>query len=90
MGAPQGQPARVVFDTGSEFLAVTGALCNNQSAGKYHFAVENQFKGSLSLDYLMVKDDNSEEDLEIEVSDEKGFHKHLKGSRCRSLSYDMH
>ena len=41
MGAPQGQAARVVFDTGSEYLAVTGALCNNQSAGKYHFAVEN-------------------------------------------------
>jgi len=41
MGAPSGQAARVVFDTGSEYLAVTGALCNNQSAGKYHFAVEN-------------------------------------------------
>jgi hypothetical protein len=41
MGAPQGQPARVVFDTGSEYLAITGALCQNQSAGKYHFAVEN-------------------------------------------------
>ena len=28
LGAPQSQPARVVFDTGSEYLAVTSALCD--------------------------------------------------------------
>ena len=72
MGAPQGQAARVVFDTGSEYLAVTGALCNNQSAGKYHFAEENQFKHQISLDYLMVHDNSVDDDLEIETSDEKG------------------
>jgi hypothetical protein len=43
LGAPHGQPAKVIFDTGSEYLAVTGALCNNQTAGNYHFAVENEF-----------------------------------------------
>jgi len=37
LGAPHGQAARVIFDTGSEHLAVTGSLCNNQTAGKYHF-----------------------------------------------------
>ena len=29
LGAPHGQKTRVIFDTGSEHLAVTGALCNN-------------------------------------------------------------
>ena len=37
----------------------------------------------------MVSDNTIDDDLEIEISDEKGHHK-LKGSRCRSLSYDMH
>jgi hypothetical protein len=34
-------PAKVIFDTGSEHLAVTGALCNNKTAGKYHFESSN-------------------------------------------------
>ncbi len=29
LGAPHGQPTRVIFDTGSEHLAVTSSLCNN-------------------------------------------------------------
>jgi len=37
LGAPHSMQARVIFDTGSEHLAVTGALCNNQTAGKYRF-----------------------------------------------------
>jgi hypothetical protein len=37
LGAPKGQQVRVIFDTGSEHLAVTGNLCNNKSAGNYHF-----------------------------------------------------
>jgi hypothetical protein len=30
MGSPNSQPARVVFDTGSEYLAVTSALCDDK------------------------------------------------------------
>lgn len=41
LGAPHGQPARVIFDTGSEHLAVTGALCNNKTAGDYRFNKES-------------------------------------------------
>jgi len=33
------QPARVVFDTGSEYLAVTSALCDDKTAGNYKFKV---------------------------------------------------
>jgi hypothetical protein len=29
IGSPLSQPARVVFDTGSEYLAVTSALCDD-------------------------------------------------------------
>jgi len=36
LGAPHSMPARVIFDTGSEHLAVTGSLCNDKSAGEYH------------------------------------------------------
>lgn len=39
IGAPQSQPARVVFDTGSEYLAVTSALCDDSKAGNYKFKV---------------------------------------------------
>ena len=41
IGAPHSMKAKVIFDTGSEHLAVTGALCNNQTAGKYHFSQES-------------------------------------------------
>lgn len=39
LGAPQSQPARVVFDTGSEYLAVTSALCDDSAAQNYKFKV---------------------------------------------------
>lgn len=41
--------ARVIFDTGSEHLAVTGALCNNETAGKYHFELDSKFSKTISL-----------------------------------------
>lgn len=33
------QPAKLVFDTGSEYLAVTSALCDDKKAGNYKFKV---------------------------------------------------
>ena len=32
IGTPQSQPTRVVFDTGSEYLAITSALCDDKAA----------------------------------------------------------
>lgn len=37
MGSPASQPATVVFDTGSEYLVITSALCDDKTAGNYHF-----------------------------------------------------
>jgi hypothetical protein len=31
IGSPNSQPAKVVFDTGSEFLAVTSTLCSDET-----------------------------------------------------------
>jgi hypothetical protein len=39
IGSPKSQAARVVFDTGSEYLAVTSALCDDKTAGNYKFKV---------------------------------------------------
>jgi len=33
LGAPKSQPANLVFDTGSEFLIVTSALCSDKTSG---------------------------------------------------------
>jgi hypothetical protein len=52
MGAPHGQPARVIFDTGSEHLAITGALCNNKTAGDYRFNKESQFSRTINLEVV--------------------------------------
>ena len=37
IGSPDSQPATVVFDTGSEYLAVTSSLCDDKSSGDYKF-----------------------------------------------------
>ena len=39
LGFPHGQPAKVIFDTGSEYLGVTSALCDDKTAGNFHFKV---------------------------------------------------
>jgi len=39
LGAPKTQPVRVVFDTGSEYLAITSSLCDDKMAGNYKFKV---------------------------------------------------
>jgi hypothetical protein len=51
VGAPHSQPVKVIFDTGSEHLAITSSLCNNQSAGNYHFSKEDRFSKFLKLEY---------------------------------------
>ena len=37
IGSPESQPATVVFDTGSEYLAVTSALCDDNTSGNFKF-----------------------------------------------------
>jgi hypothetical protein len=62
IGAPHSQPARVIFDTGSEHLAITGGLCSNQSAGKYHFEQESQFSKTIELEYLALENKDDDDD----------------------------
>jgi len=52
VGAPHSQPVKVIFDTGSEHLAITSALCNNHSAGNYHFARESKFSKTMQLEWV--------------------------------------
>lgn len=79
LGAPHGQPARVIFDTGSEHLAVTGALCNNKTAGDYRFSMENAFSKTISLELVEKKEEekpkkeDKERPLDVEdVMDDEG------------------
>ena len=37
IGTPESQPANVVFDTGSEYLAVTSSLCDDDTSGNFKF-----------------------------------------------------
>ena len=39
LGTPNSNPVRVVFDSGSEYLAVTSSLCDDKLAGNYKFKV---------------------------------------------------
>jgi hypothetical protein len=77
LGAPHGQPARVIFDTGSEHLAVTGALCNNKTAGEYRFSMENAFSKTISLEVVEKKEEEKpkkeERPLDVEdIMDDEG------------------
>jgi len=45
MGSPKSQPARVVFDTGSEYLAITSVLCDDETAGNYKFKKYDPISG---------------------------------------------
>lgn len=66
MGAPHGQPARVIFDTGSEHLAITGALCNNKTAGDYRFNKESQFSKTINLEVVEKVEKPEEEKAKAE------------------------
>ena len=37
VGTPDSQPVTVVFDTGSEYLAITSSLCDDSSSGDFKF-----------------------------------------------------
>lgn len=45
MGSPISQPAKVVFDTGSEYLAITSVLCDDNTAGNYKFKKYDPLNG---------------------------------------------
>jgi len=46
MGSPASQPAHVVFDTGSEYLAVTSSLCDDKTSGQFKFKKFDPLSGS--------------------------------------------
>lgn len=46
MGSPVSQPAKVVFDTGSEYLAVTSSLCDDKTSGIFKFKKYDPISGS--------------------------------------------
>jgi hypothetical protein len=37
VGTPDSQPVTVVFDTGSEYLAITSSLCDDNASGDFKF-----------------------------------------------------
>jgi hypothetical protein len=45
MGSPVSQPAKVVFDTGSEYLAITSVLCDDNTSGNYKFKKYDPLNG---------------------------------------------
>eukprot|EP00356_Strombidium_inclinatum_P011500 CAMPEP_0170482176 /NCGR_PEP_ID=MMETSP0208-20121228/2310_1 /TAXON_ID=197538 /ORGANISM="Strombidium inclinatum, Strain S3" /LENGTH=495 /DNA_ID=CAMNT_0010754983 /DNA_START=166 /DNA_END=1652 /DNA_ORIENTATION=+ len=70
MGSPNSQPARVVFDTGSEYLAITSVLCDDETAGNYKFKKYDPMSGGFvdrdqmhkrckSMSYDMHKSDSN-------------------------------
>jgi hypothetical protein len=46
MGSPISQPASVVFDTGSEYLAITSSLCDDSTSGNFKFKKYDPLSGS--------------------------------------------
>lgn len=46
MGSPVSQATRVVFDTGSEYLAVTSSLCDDNTSGNFKFKKYDPISGS--------------------------------------------
>jgi hypothetical protein len=45
MGSPVSQPAKVVFDTGSEYLAITSVLCDDETSGNFKFKKYDPLSG---------------------------------------------
>ena len=45
IGSPKSQPAKVVFDTGSEYLAITSSLCDDTSSGNFKFKKYDPLSG---------------------------------------------
>jgi hypothetical protein len=70
MGSPESQPTKVVFDTGSEYLAVTSSLCDDKTSGNFKFKKYDPISGSfvqrdqlsdrcLTTAYQMQKSDSN-------------------------------
>ena len=49
LGSPISMPARVVFDTGSSFLAVTSNFCDDNKNEEFYFVTENKFGDIIEL-----------------------------------------
>lgn len=75
IGAPHSMQARVIFDTGSEQLAVTGALCNNHTAGNFRFS-QDRFSKSITLE-------------QVEQHEEHQIKQDLKESQEESADNDV-
>ena len=48
MGTPVSQPAQVVFDTGSEYLAISSVLCDDTKAGNFSFKKYDPIRGGFT------------------------------------------
>lgn len=48
MGTPISQPANVVFDTGSEYLAISSVLCDDKKAGNFTFKKYDPIQGGFA------------------------------------------
>jgi hypothetical protein len=48
MGSPASQPAKVVFDTGSEYLAITSVLCDDETSGNFKFKKYDPLTGGFT------------------------------------------
>lgn len=64
-------PARVIFDTGSEHLAVTGGLCNDRSAGEYHVYNDDKFSKSLMMEIREKKEEFKKQKSKEEAEKEE-------------------
>ena len=49
IGSPISMPARVVFDTGSSFLAVTSNFCEDSKNDEFYFVTENKYGDIVEL-----------------------------------------
>ena len=49
LGSPESQPAKLIFDTGSEYLIVTSVLCSDSTAAEYKFKKLDPVTGDLQL-----------------------------------------
>lgn len=47
LGSPVSQPAKLIFDTGSEYLIVTSVLCDDKLAANYKFKKLDPITGNL-------------------------------------------
>ena len=54
MGSPVSQKARVVFDTGSEYLAITSVLCDDETDCNYKLKKYDTLKVFFDIRYDLL------------------------------------